>query len=179
VTTLDERWDRFWRRFTAAGYFGAHRDSAYMMWRYLDHPRLQHAVKLAFAKDSEISGGAVYRIEQVKDRPERVLRLLELMALDEPAYAGLLQSIVRDGEDLRVAFIDHYTSRSLHPVFENVGWFEEGAVPDAVLPGLFQPLVRARRDVNVGIRLLGSSRDTDLLRHLHVVKSDGDQDRPS
>jgi hypothetical protein len=79
---------------------------------------------------------------------------------------------------LRVAFIDHYTSRPLHPVFETLGWFEENAVPDAVLPGLFQPLVRDRRNVNVGIRLLGSSRVADLLRHLYVVKSDGDQDRP-
>jgi hypothetical protein len=179
ATTLDEHWDRFWERFTSAGYFGAHRDSAHMTWRYLNHPRLQHAIKLAYADDGEINGGAVYRIEQVKDRPERVLRLLELIALDETAYAGLLQSIVRDGEDLRVAFIDHYTSRPLHPLFEDLGWFEENDVQDAVLPGLFQPLVRDRRNVNVGIRLLGSSKDADLLRHLHVVKSDGDQDRPS
>jgi GNAT superfamily N-acetyltransferase len=179
VTTLDERWDRFWQRFASTDYFGPHRDSAYMTWRYLNHPRLQHAVKLAFAENGKINGGAVYRIEPVKGRPELVLRLLELISLDEPTYAALLQSIVLDGESLRVAFIDHYTSRPLHPVFEKLGWMEESAVQDAVLPGLFQPLVRDRHNVNVGIRLLGSSRDADLLRGLHVVKSDGDQDRPS
>jgi GNAT superfamily N-acetyltransferase len=179
VAVLDERWDRFWQRFTSADYFGLHRDSAYVTWRYLNHPRLQHALKLALAENGEINGGAVYRIEQVKGRPERVLRVLELMASDEPTYAALLQSIVREGEDRRVAFIDHYTSRPLHPVFKKLGWFEEHAVQDAVLPGLFQPLVRDRHNVNVGIRLLGSAKDADLLRGLHVVKSDGDQDRPS
>jgi hypothetical protein len=46
---------------------------------------------------------------------------------------------------------------------------------------LFQPLVRTRRNLNVGVRLLdpSSAKEADWVRHLHVVKSDGDQDRPS
>ena len=49
-----------------------------------------------------------------------------------------------------------------------------------IAAGLFQPLVPARRDVNVAIRLLGSSgqRSPDWVRQLNIVKSDGDQDRP-
>jgi hypothetical protein len=181
VTELDARWDRFWQRFTESGYFGTHRDSAYMTWRYLKHPRLKHTIKIAVAPDGEISGGAVYRIEQVKDQPQRVMRLLELMALDEPVYERLLQAVAQDGEDLRVALIDHYTSRALHPMFADLGWFEEEDLQDTLLPGLFQPLVKARRNLNVGIRLLGPSapKGADWARQLQVVKSDGDQDRPS
>jgi hypothetical protein len=181
VTALDARWDRFWERFTAVGYFGTHRDSAHMTWRYLSHPRLKHTVIVAAGLDGEIKGGAVYRIEQVRDRPERVMRLLELLALDEPTYAALLDAAKREGEVADVAFIDHYTSRSLPPTFANSGWFEESDVSNAVVPGLFQPLVKGRRSVNVGVRLLNSQagQRVDLARDLHTVKSDGDQDRPS
>ena len=181
MTSLDQRWDRFWQRFSEQGYFGANRDSGYMTWRYLRHPRMQHIVKVALAAEGEIQGGAVYRVEQAKDRPVRLLRLLELMALDDAAYKCVLGAVARHGEVLGVAFIDHYTTRPLHEVFGDVGWFEESDLQDTVVPGLFQPLVRGRRDLNVGVRLFGSlARDgVDLMRDLHVVKSDGDQDRPS
>jgi hypothetical protein len=182
LTSLDERWDRFWQSFTERGYFGTHRDASYMAWRYLRHPRLEHVIKVAIAADSkEIRGAAVYRIEQVKDHPVCLLRLLELMALDDASYKGVLSTVAHDGETLGVAFIDHYTTRPLHPVFLDLGWFEEQDAQDAILPGLFQPLVPARRNLNVGVRLLGPSARKDLgwTKDLHVVKSDGDQDRPS
>jgi hypothetical protein len=93
---------------------------------------------------------------------------------------SLLAAVARDGEDSGIAFIDHYTTRPLHPVFTRLGWLEEDEIRDT-LPGLFQPLVRARRDLNVAVRLLDTSapRGLDWTRHLHVVKSDGDQDRPN
>lgn len=179
--SLDQRWDRFWQRFSHLGYFGAHRDSSYIAWRYCRHPRMRHVVKLAVAPDGEICAGAVYRIEHVKDHPVRLMRLLELMALDEPAYESIIGAVVRDAEELRVAFIDHYTTRPLYSVFQSAGWFEEEDVQDTVLPGVFQPLVPGRRNLNVGIRVLGplAQKGADLTRDLYVVKSDGDQDRPS
>ena len=180
-TSLDQRWDRFWQRFSEQGYFGANRDSSYINWRYLRHPRMQYLVEVAAAPDGEIQGGAVYRVEQVKDHSVRLLRLLELMALDDAAYRSVLGAVARHGEELGVAFVDHYTARPLHAVFGDAGWFEESDLQDTVVPGLFQPLVRERRDLNVGVRLFGSlARDgVDLTRDFLVVKSDGDQDRPS
>ena len=181
VTVVDERWDRFWQRFSERGYFGTNRDSDYLSWRYLGHPRLQHVVKLAIGPDDEITGGAIYRVERLKDRPERLVRLLELMALDDSTYEGLLQTVTRDAEELGVAFIDHYSTRPPHPLFWDLGWFEENDVEDMVIPGLFQPLVASRRNLNVGVRLLGQSdrKDFGWNQYLHVAKSDGDQDRPS
>jgi len=181
ATALDQRWDRFWRRFTERGYFGTNHDSRYMQWRYLQHPRLQHVIKVAIAPDGEIRGGAVYRVEQVKDRPVRLMRLLELMALDDATYERVLQAVMQDGDSLGVAFIDHYTTRALHPIFRDLDWFEEEEDQDTLVPGLFQPLVLTRRNLNLGVRLLGPStlQGLDLMRYLHAVKSDGDQDRPS
>jgi hypothetical protein len=43
-----------------------------------------------------------------------------------------------------------YTTRTLHPVFADLGWLEEEENRDTV-PGLFQSLVRARRNLNVGV----------------------------
>jgi hypothetical protein len=136
---------------------------------------------VAFAPDGEIRGAAVYRIEQIKDHPVRIMRLLELMALDSEGYTSLLEAVAREGEDLGVAFIDHYTARPLHPVFLGLGWVEENDLHGTLVPGLFQPLVRARRPVNVGVRLLGPSawQSRDCMSHLYIVKSDGDQDRPN
>jgi hypothetical protein len=181
ATALNGKWDRFWQRFTQRGYFGTNRDSGYMTWRYLAHPRLKHVVKLAETAEGEICGAAVYRVEQVKDHPVRVMRLLELMALDEASYERLIGAIARDADELGVAFVDHFTTRSLHSIFKGLGWHEEQEFGDAILPSLFQPLVQARREVNFGIRLLGASdlQRPDLMRQLHIVKSDSDQDRPS
>jgi len=181
VSALDRRWDSFWRRFSERGYFGTNRDSDHMTWRYLEHPRLQHVVKVATAPNGEIKGGAVYRVEQVRDGPQRLLRLLELVALDDATYAGLLQAVARDAEELGVAFIDHYTSRPLHAVFREEGWFEEEEAEDTVMPGLFQPLVSERWILNAGVRLLGPSAQADFgwTQHVLIVKSDGDRDRPS
>jgi hypothetical protein len=181
LKSLDASWDRFWQRFAERGYFGTNRDSNYITWRYLRHPRMQHTLKVALSPDSDICGAAIYRIEQVKDNPVRVMRLLEMLALDDAAYACLLQAVTQHGEDLGVAFIDHYSTQALHEIFCDAGWFEEDAAKDTVLPGLFQPLVQARRTMNVGVRLLGPSatKDHGWSQSLHVVKSDGDQDRPS
>jgi hypothetical protein len=180
ATALNGKWDRFWQRFTQRGYFGTNRDSGYMTWRYLAHPRLKHVVKLAETAEGEICGAAVYRVEQVKDHSVRVIRLLELMALDDPTYEQLIGAVSVEAEELGVAFVDHFTTRSLHSIFNDLGWHEEQEFGDAILPSLFQPLVRARREVNFGIRLLGASnlRGDDLMGRLHIVKSDGDQDRP-
>jgi GNAT superfamily N-acetyltransferase len=181
VSVLDQRWDAFWRSFAERGYFGTDRDSSYMTWRYLGHPRLQFVIKAAVTSDGAIKGAVTYRVERVKDRPEQLIRLLEVLALDDETYAGLLQAVMRDAEELGVAFIDHYSTRPLHVVFQNVGWFEETDVEDTVIPGLFQPLVPVRRSLNAAVRLLEPSapKGLDYAPDLYVVKSDGDQDRPS
>ncbi len=178
LSVLDQRWDAFWRSVVERGYFGTNRDASYMTWRYLRHPRLQFVIKTAVQSDGAIKGAVAYRVEQIKDRSERLMRLLEVMALDDETYAGLLRAVMRDAEERSVAFIDHYSTRPLHSVFQNAGWFEETDVEDTVIPALFQPLVPDRRSLNVAVRLLGQSALKGL-EDLYVVKSDGDQDRPS
>ena len=92
------------------------------------------------------------------------------MALDEPTCAALLDAVVREGEASGVAFIDHYTSRSLHPMFQSAGMVRGERAANTVVPGLFQPLVMGRRSVNVGVRMLDpqAAKGADLARHLHT-----------
>jgi hypothetical protein len=102
------------------------------------------------------------------------------MAIDDATHTRLLEVVTRDGEELHVAFIDHYSTRPQVQIFREMGWFEEEDAEDMVIPGLFQPLVIARRNLNVGVRLLGpANKDLGWEKDLYVAKSDGDQDRPS
>ena len=111
----------------------------------------------------------------------RLLRLLELMALDDTAYRSVLGAVARHGEELGVAFVDHYTARPLHAVFGMRDGSKRAIFRIRWCRDYFSRSSRERRDLNVGVRLFGSlARDgVDLTRDFLVVKSDGDQDRPS
>ena len=181
ATASGDEWDAFWANFTSAGYFGTHRDSNLIRWRYLEHPRLRYQVTLARDSGGRLVGGMVHRLETVKDREEKLLRVVELIAREDAAYAALLIEAERVGADAGVAFIDHYSSQPRADIFRDLGWYEEDDHPGVVTPGLFQPLLRQTRKINLAVRLLGGTawKAKPWREQLYVVKADGDQDRPS
>lgn len=173
-------WDSFWSRFTRAGYFGTERDAAFMNWRYLQHPRLAYTLSLARNSLGAIGGAMVHRIETIRDREDCVLRVIELIAREAGAYEALIAEAERLGRESGAAFADHYTTQPRPDIFHSRGWYAEDDHPEVVTPGLFQPLLRQTRKINLAIRLIGGTpwKATPWRENLFAVKSDGDQDRP-
>lgn len=174
-------WDAFWTAYTRRGHYGIHRDASFLRWRYLEHPRFTY--RLLFARDASGSliGGAVFRLERIRDRDEQVLRLIEVTAGDDVAWNALLAAIEGLGADHGVAFIDHYTTCPDETVLRARGWYEELDRADVVTPCLFQPFVAQTRKMNYATRIVGASpwKDRPWRDSVHIVKSDGDQDRPN
>ncbi len=169
--------DDLWDRLTGADLSGTRRSAAYLNWRYAAHPRFQHRLFTA-ADDGALTGFAVYRVEQVRDMPIRVGRVLELVGADTAADRALLQNIAEDARTEGVALIDFFCS-SARP---GPALLAEGFLPDsdpraADVPMLFQPLDRRRAGI-VFVADLRKARDVQT-REWYVTKSDGDQDRPS
>ena len=174
-------WDTFWANYAGQGYVGTQRDAAYFTWRYSKHPHLHYKMAVARARNGVVLGGAVWRIEHVRDSSLKVVRLIELLGADTAARIALIQHVETASRASGAAIIDHYSTRPPSDELHRCGWFCDSDAKDDVLPSLFQPLVRKKRSMNYAVRIMAraGSVSENAADRLVVVKSDGDQDRPN
>jgi hypothetical protein len=166
-------WDETW----GASAAGTRRSAAFLNWRYAAHPTFTHHL-FEVHDGGRLQGLAVLRIEQVRDVPIRIGRLLELIG-DNEYVSVLLGSVIEDARAEGAAAVDFFCgSPRLAPPLEEAG-FLPGAQPSASsIPILFQPVDRTRTGILFMANLQkapGATAVTDW----YVTKSDGDQDRPS
>lgn len=178
-------WDRFWRERLAPRLVGASRHAAYLEWRYVTHPRFTYEVRFARRDvDGRVEGVAVCRVEQVRDQPTRVLRIVEFLASPEGAPA-LLRSILEIARTANVAFADfHCSSAPAAEGLMGVGFrLQAPHASGAVFPSRFQPLEGGPSPLSPLVQLppawRGPLRDLLDEGRVYVTKSDGDQDRPN
>lgn len=187
--TMPPDWDEAWRSVFAPRLVCTSRDTAYLKWRYLRHPTFCYEVRLVrMARGGAVGGLAVWRIEQIRDRQDRVLRLVEFLALPEAA-AVLARAVVQGARDGGVTFADFYcTSASVAEPLEAVGFRRESSEAGALaFPSRFQPLEPGRFKLQGAFwmapeayRLLpGESRSLLGSNLFYATKSDGDMDRPN
>jgi hypothetical protein len=177
------RWDRAWRQQFAPQLVGTWRDSGYLRWRYVDHPRFQY--RLQFAEDrltGSVSGLLVYRREPVCHGAATILRIVEFLAT-EVAGGALARAVSEAGREAEAAFADFFcTSPGSAAALEANGFVREENMP-APLPSRFQPLDfhRARLNGAFWIRPEVRQEGSGCLRSagLYVTRADGDQDRPN
>jgi hypothetical protein len=178
-------WDRYWREQLAGTLVGTRRDAAYFRWRYAEHPRFRYELRLARRRvDESVLGVAVFRVEQVRERPERVLRVVEFLASPE-AEGALAEAVAQTGREQGVAFADFYCSspwaaRGLEGLGFKLAMTQPG---EPAFPCRLQPLegghfrMRGLMQVPRGERSnLASLIDAG---RLYLTKSDSDQDRPN
>jgi hypothetical protein len=183
----DTKWDHAWTKFFSPRLIGTWRDSAYLRWRYLVHPRFEYRV--LFARDESgdtLCGLVVYRLERVHESNECVVRIVELLG-ERAATRLLVATVVEEAYAAGAAFVDFFcTLSSLAPALEDCGFVRDDALP-ASLPMLFQPLDFRRNRVRAAIWMADDELaaaaagpngplDQDAL---YVTRSDGDQDRPN
>jgi hypothetical protein len=177
-------WNAFWDADLSANFTGPVRDTAHIQWRYLRHPTFQYRVLVARHRSSNVVGGlAVTRMETVKGRTERVLRILELLTNDRSATDALLRHLVSDARDAEVAFADFYCTRRIEGLAEAGFQVEQLQTNRFPIPLRLQPLEPGGRPLNTAVRLpspvRGSLQQQLSRNELYLTKSDGDQDRPN
>jgi hypothetical protein len=182
---LGPEWDRFWTDHVAPFQVGPSKDSSYLTWRYIEHPTFDYQVRVARqASTGRLLGMTVFRVERIRDREERVLRILELLSSPE-AETPLARSVVQAARDHQVVFADFYnTSTRLSGALGSMGL--RLCVPDKEGPGFpsrFQPLEPGHFRIVGGFWLterLRAKIGTPLdLEEFYITRSDGDQDRPN
>jgi hypothetical protein len=177
-------WDVSWEQCLQPRFTGVLRDRAYIRWRYVAHPTFRYGVRVARHRASgRIGGLLVSRLETVKGRTERVLRIVDLLAYSRPATDCLLDHFKRDARDAEVAFADFYCTSAIDGLTDAGFRHEEASTRPFSIPFRLQPLEQGERPLNAAIRLPASLRGTlgDVAARgaLYLTKSDGDQDRPN
>ena len=178
-------WDRFWSERLSPRLVSATRDAAYIQWRYVAHPRFEYQVRVAQrGADGAAEGLAVFRVEQVRDRATRVLRIVEFLASAE-GEGSLARSVLAAARDSGAAVGDFYcSSAQAARALARVGFkLQDADGLGAAFPTRLQPVQTAYFPMTTLIRLPQAWRGTlqQLAKdgRLYVTKSDGDQDRPN
>lgn len=173
-------WDSTWgAKGSLAG--GTRRSAEFLNWRYAIHPVFKYRL-LEARNNGRLCGIAVYHVEQVRDLPVRVGRLVELILdVKHPSDvdACLLRAVLDDARSQGVAMMDFFcASHRLSEVMTRHGFLPGESEPASRIPMLFQPVDRRRS----GIRFmahLGNIAEAAEVQDWYVTKSDGDQDRPN
>ncbi len=182
---LATAWDHSWKERFAGQMVGTARDARFVRWRYLHHPRLRYATRLATRRsDGSVTGLAVFRVEQVRGRTESVMRVVEFLGTPA-AQPALAHAILQAAQELGVSYVDFYcSSATAVRGLEEVGFKQESLSDDQpAFPTRLQPLEKGHFCMTALLRLPPALRGQldDLVRtgRLYLTKSDGDQDRPN
>jgi GNAT superfamily N-acetyltransferase len=180
-------WDSFWTGELAPTLVSPGKDSAYLKWRYVDHPTFKYEMRLALnARTRDVLGLAVFRVEKIRERDERILRVLEFLTTPE-AESALALSLIRAAQSHNTIFADFYcTSERAVRALEIVGFKRHASAKNETdFPARFQPMEAGRSEISGAFWLSNSLRrklgPAQLLtsNDFYVTKSDGDQDRPN
>jgi len=172
IDRFKEDWDEAWQTLRQRFPCTTERDSAYLNWRFIDHPRLNYVV-LSAANGNQLHGYGVLRLER---SPELCgARIVDLVASDESAPAilgGLIDQACAAGAD----FVDFFCSGSWYAqTFEEAGFVSADRQPFAGVPTFLFPVDRRRSDITFAIWKRGGGLGDP--QDWYVVKADGDKDR--
>jgi hypothetical protein len=156
-----------------------------LIWRYIDHPRFNYQVKVLVDTATDVVvGGAVFRVETIRGRTEKILRVLEFLSIPD-SEKQLAQCIFQAGISHGVVFVDFYcTSTVPSDGLRSIGMgLFDSAAEKIRIPSRFQPLQPERVHLVGGFYLSKSLRTKVGKLHglsdFYITKSDGDQDRPN
>ncbi len=165
-----EPWDRLWST-RPSDYFGIHRDTGYLNWRYRNHPIFDYRA-LVVREGEKWRGLAIYRMEDILPEGGSALRVVELHG-DERAMVSLLRVFAQKVEDEGHLLVDFGAE-----IFARAGW--RRATSDHLPPpNLFQPLAPAYRPLNSAYKTLTTRLPKSAFADFTAVRADSDQDRPN
>ncbi len=182
---LTAAWDLCWTDHLAPALLSPSKDSSYVRRRYIDHPTFRYEIRLARnPRTGNVLGLTVFRVEQIRGRSEKVLRVLEFLATAE-AERALARSVVQAAQSYDTIFADFYcTSEGAARALERIG-FRRDVAAGPGFPARFQPVEAGHSQIGGAFWVSASLRRQlapgKLLASsdFYITKSDGDQDRPN
>jgi hypothetical protein len=175
------RWDELWERRLAPELVGPWRDAEYLRWRYLEHPRVSYAVRVAHDVDGAVRGLAVHRLVDVAGTAGRVMRMVELHG-DAEAMTALVSDTIAVAEREDVAYAEFFCSAgAVGEPLEACGFTLEAA-PTHELPSLLEPVsLQSPAGLTGAFRAgpgLGGESAVFQSDAVYVTRGDCDQDGP-
>jgi hypothetical protein len=177
----DLGWDAFYWQRIAHQHMGPAREAVYLEWRYGNIPVFHYDGLLA-KRSGEISGLLVYRIEQIKNSEQQIIRLVDVIAEPE-AIPDLVNGVVEVAVEQRATAIDFFCT---HPTYLaqllSCGFIDacDSGGERYWCPHLFQPLDRARNRLNSAWWIRGMDLQAAAARsEFCIMKGDYEFDRPN
>jgi hypothetical protein len=176
-----ERWDELWEQRLAPQLIGAWRDTEYLRWRYLEHPRFTYVVRVAEDADGTLRGMTVHRVADVEGADGRVVRLFELHG-DVEAMRALVSDVIAISGRAGAAYAEFFCSAgTVAEPLASCGFTVEPE-PMPTLPALIEPLNVELRGTLTGAFHAAVEQGEDQAvfesEALYVTRSDCDMDRP-
>lgn len=177
-----DMWDKCWHERLAPQLRSFEKDAKFIGRRYLAHPVFIYTILMACDPSDKCQGLAICRIEQVRDRSEKILHVCEFLAASQTAAHALLAAISEIAMKESICFATcHFTHEEAGRWLEEDGFRKENP-SQPMAPTLFQPLDFRRHSLN-GVIWMAKGRPTAgaLLASsdFYWVRGDGDQDRPN
>jgi GNAT superfamily N-acetyltransferase len=177
VDRFSDESTRLWDTTLGASAAGTRRTAKFLNWRYAGHPVFDYRL-FEVRRNGQLRGLAVYRVEQVRNLPVRVGRIVELVA-ESGLERCLLDTVIDDARSQDVVALDFFcASQRFSTLMAQCGFIAGEDNAAAQIPTLFQPIDRRR----TGIPFMAYLRNVPDAAELHdwyVTKGDGDQDRPN
>lgn len=160
---------------------GFERTDAMLAWRYARHPVFPYRF-VAVRRGGTLRGFAVARVEDVRGRLGRVLRVVELVAR-QPDAADVARAVLAFGKSAGCAYADLFgMSEHFAAGFVTAGGFAVGEEPDLKLPHLLQPWdpdISPPGLLFYAPSVSSTARAIDDVSAIHVTRGDGNMDWPS
>jgi hypothetical protein len=166
-------WDVFfWHRF-APRLIGPAREYAYLLWRYQQIPIFHYRFLVATGADG-LAGLLIFRVESVRDAPEKIVRIVDLICT-EMAAAPLITAVVAVAHAEGAVFADVFFTQPVYAqAFRCSGFVADEGPESYRFPYLFQPLDLSHRRLNCAWNVKGESPGPQLF----LMKGDYEFDRP-
>ena len=161
---------RFEDQPTVKGY--VRRSGKFLNWRYFDIPG--HNYKAITGPGNMF---AVYRIENIMDKKESVLKIIDWNFNGESAK-NALSFILKESMKSDIIMIDFFcTNSGTNEFFDSHGFFDEGSISENI-PFLFRPLNFNTGGISLAIDIPPHMKKRNIdFSEWYISRGDGDIDR--
>lgn len=174
-------WDKFYWDTIAPTHMAPAREAKYLQWRFGDIPIFKYRT-LAAKRDGQIVGLLVFRVEQVRSRSEKIVRIVDFVA-GAGAADALARAVAEKAREQQAVLVDFFcTHRRYNTALKKAGFIDATTNDgqDYWFPYLFQPMDFGYTKLNCAWWL----RDMDLKTHearsdFVLMKGDYEFDRPN
>jgi hypothetical protein len=160
---------------------GPARETAYLAWRYGLIPVFQYHGLLA-KKDGKIIGLCIFRVEKIKDRNEKIIRLVDIITT-EAAVPFLIHALIEKAKQNEAVMVDYFCTNLLyHNDLTKAGFIDCRSDTGKTYwyPHLFQPLDYSRTRLNCAWWVKGMDLRSEASKNSFLLmKGDYEFDRPN